>query len=631
MGYRFGAFEVDFQLFELRQDGAVARIDRKVFNLLRYLLEHRERVVDKNELLKEVWDGEVVVDAVVTTAIARLRKVLGQRGGDGGPIQTVHGRGYRFIPDVVVVPAGTPSVTRSSEPSHAPAPTYVDTDLHPGLRDPFVGRDDPMQRLNGALTKALAGTVRARLLAGEPGMGKSRLCQEIATRAREAGARVWVGRCYEADRGEPLWPWMQILRQAVDGAAIEALAGLPPSQIAELTAFVPELGSSRSPVPADPNAPVRMSLFEAITAFVRGAAQRVPLVLVLDDLHWSDAPSLSMIGYLLDNIGSARLLLLATFRDAELEPGHAHAAEFDRLERAPSCKRIAVGALTSDDVTRYVREMTGQEPSAELGARLYELTGGNPFFLRETVRSLTFDALKEGHTRLHEIRLPESARDVVRRRIALLPEASRRVLQAASVLGLRFDVAGLGPMLQLETSALLAALDRALGARLLVREERVGQYAFAHALVRDTVYDDLPTTDRCEWHLAAGHALERLRALRPGTTVEIALHLHSALPHGDGSQVVDYGVKAAKQAAVTGDHDQEALWYTRAYEGLSFAPEADVERSAELMLALGRAHRASGRPREAREALDRVLELTTLAGASEAWAKAAKQELERLE
>jgi predicted ATPase/DNA-binding winged helix-turn-helix (wHTH) protein len=638
MGYRFGAFEVDFRLFELRQDGAPVRIDRKVFNLLRYLLEHRERVVDKNELLQEVWDGEVVVDAVVTTAIARLRKVLGQRGGEGGPIQTVHGRGYRFIPEVVLVPSSAPSAVRASEPRlpavavpAQPVQTYVDTDLHPGLRDPFVGREDPMQRLHGALTKALAGTVRARLLAGEPGMGKSRLCQEISARARESGARVWVGRCYEADRGDPLWPWMQILRQAVDRAAIEALSVLPPSQIAELTAFVPELGSGRTPGAADGGAPIRMSLFEAITAFLRAASQHVPVVLVLDDLHWSDAASLQLFGYLLDNIGAARLLLLATFRDAELEPGHAHAAELDRLERSASCKRIAVGALGVDDVTRYLHEMTGQEPSPELCVRLYELTGGNPFFLRETVRSLTFDALKAGHTRLGEIRLPESARDVVRRRIALLPEASRRVLRAASVLGPRFDVAGLGPMLQVETAELLAALDRALGARLVAREDRVGQYAFAHALIRDTLYEDLPTTERCEWHLAAGHSLERQRVLRPGTTAEIALHFHSALPHGDGSQVFDYGIKAAQQAAASGDHDQEVLWYTRAYEGLSFAPEADVERSAQVMLALGRAHRASGRPVAAREALDRVLELTTLSGASETWAKAAKQELERLE
>src|SRR4029077_14767999 len=125
----------------------------------------------------------------------------------------------------------------------------------------------------------------------------------------------------------------------------------------------------------------RLPLFEAITRFLRAASQRVPLVLVLDDLHWADAPSLALLSYLLDQAGSARILLLATFRDVEIEPGHPHAAELDRLERAASCKRIAVSALEVDDVARYLREMTGQVPSAEIAARLHDVTAGNPFLL----------------------------------------------------------------------------------------------------------------------------------------------------------------------------------------------------------------------------------------------------------
>ena len=117
MPYRFGSFEVDFPLYELRSDGVPVRIDRKVFDLLRYLIEHNERVVDKHELLNQVWGGEVVVDAVVTTAIARLRRVLGQRGGEGGPVQTVHGRGYRFIaPLASRGRAVRPNATRAQRP-----------------------------------------------------------------------------------------------------------------------------------------------------------------------------------------------------------------------------------------------------------------------------------------------------------------------------------------------------------------------------------------------------------------------------------------------------------------------------------------------------------------------------------
>jgi predicted ATPase/DNA-binding winged helix-turn-helix (wHTH) protein len=622
VSYRFAGFEVDFQVFELRRDGELVRIDRKVFDLLRYLIEHRERVVDKHELLQHVWGGEVVVEAVVTTAVARLRKVLGQRGGEGGPIQTVHGRGYRFN-----APLAT-HVTPSAQPQERTS--YVDTDLHPGLRDPFVGRDALMQRLSGALDRSLQGSVRVRLLVGESGAGKTRLCQEMASRAREAGARVWVGRCYEADRGETLWPWVQLLRQAVDPAAVAALRSLPPALMGELSTLVPELGGDAVPADLTMTKSARLPLFDAIARFLRAMAQAKPLVLVLDDLHWADQPSLSLLSYLLEELGDAPILILGTFRDAELPPGHPYLALLDKMERASSFKRVPVNSLEVPDVEHYLGAITGRPPPPLLAERLHERTAGNPFFVRETVRSLTWEALSEGHLNIGQVRLPESARDVIRRRIALLPEDARRVLQAASVIGVRFEVSTLSSMLELPTPALLAALDRAVSARQLVREpDGVGCYGFAHALIRDSIYEDLPTTLKCELHLAASHALEQQRSVRPAATAEIAFHLHAALPQGDGNRAFEFGVKAAEQAAASGDHEQAALWYGRAYEGLRFATHADPDRSAGVMLALGRAHRQSGHPARAREALDRVIELSG-SGASANWAEQAQRELEGL-
>ena len=158
----------------------------------------------------------------------------------------------------------------------------------------------------------------------------------------------------------------------------------------------------------------------------------------------------------------------------------------------------------------------------------------------------------------------------------------------------------------------------------------VGYYAFAHALIRDTLYDDLPSAQRCELHLGAGHALEPQRALRPSAIAEIAFHLHRALPQGDGNRVLEYGMLAAEQAAVAGDHERAAHWYACAYEGLRFVRDADADRSAEVLLALAREHGKSGQDADARQALDRVLELGALGGASETWAVAARSELERL-
>jgi predicted ATPase len=163
-----------------------------------------------------------------------------------------------------------------------------------------------------------------------------------------------------------------------------------------------------------------------------------------------------------------------------------------------------------------------------------------------------------------------------------------------------------------------------------VRDDGVGRFAFAHTLVRDTLYEDLPSAAKCELHLSAGGALEQQRALRPAAASEIAFHLHRALPQGDGNKVLEYGVQAAKQASAAGNHEDAARWYGCAYEGLCFVRDADVNTSAEVMLALGREHGASGRSAAARDALDRVLELSALGGASETWANAARQELERL-
>lgn len=627
MTYRFGEFEADFQLFELRRGGERVRVDRKVFDLLRYLIEHRDRVIDKAELLREVWRGDVVVDAVVATAVARLRRALGQRGAEGCPIQTVHGRGYRFASEVLTHATPLPQGAASRPLA------LLDTDLHPGLRDPFVGRDDVVQRLTGALDKALAGTVRVRLIVGEPGVGKTRLSQELAARAREAGTRVCTGHCYEADRGEPLWPWLQILRQAAQGRAAEALRALPEPVCAELMAVAPDLaGGSANAASTKPSAEPRLALFDAITRLLRELSHIEPLLLMLDDLHWADRASLALLGYLVDEIGSARLMVLGTLREVELITGHPHLALLERLERSPSFKRIALGALEVSDVQRYLSEFTGQQPPAGLAERVHECTGGNAFFVRETARTLAWDALASGQLELSAIRLPESARDVVRRRVSLLPEPAQRLLRAASVLGDRFELSTAVALLDSDTQTALGAADRAVLARLLARDDGgVGFYSFAHGLVRETLYEDLPSAEKCELHLRAGQIIEGQRALRPSAIPEIAFHLHRALPQGDGNRVLEYGMLAAEQAAVAGDHEAAARWYACAYEGLRFVRDADADRSAEVLFALARAHGASGQEQDAREALDRVLELTALGGASETWANAARRELERLQ
>jgi predicted ATPase/DNA-binding winged helix-turn-helix (wHTH) protein len=534
VGFAFGAFEVDKQLYELRQGGVPVRVDRKVFDLLCYLIEHRDRVVDKEELLAEVWSGDSVVEAVVPTAITRLRKTLSQVGNATGPIQTVHGRGYRFSEEVTMTPdarsdrasaktsprpESSPSREQALRSSIATARAMLDTDLRPSVRDPFVGRDEVMARLTASLDRALEGQLRGRLLVGEPGIGKTRVTTELANLARRRGARVWTGRCQPLDEPILLWPWQQIARHASSTRDLEILRALKAPERNALAPMMPDLRDQRVDPPLVLTDRERLSLMAATCAWLRASAAQGPMVLVFDDLHWSDTTSLELLEHVLVELGEAPILILATYRHAELPKGHAHAALLDRMERAACWKRIALGSLSLEDVERYLQELTGNAAPAPLVARLHERTGGNPFFVRETVRTLTQGELTRARATYSDIELPGAARDVMRRRIAVLPASAQRMLDAASILGVSFESSIVAAMLETTLDALLDDLDRAVAAELIELRLKNGNvvpskvsasfvHAFCHALVRDTLYGDLSSRMRRSLHRAAARALQ---------------------------------------------------------------------------------------------------------------------------
>ena len=513
VGLCFGAFEVDEQLYELRHAGAPVRVDRKVFDLLCYLIEHRDRVVEKQELLDKVWSGDTVVEAVIPTAIARLRKALGQARDTTGPIQTVHGRGYRFSGEI------TRTVPSSAKP---PQRAPLDTDMHRAVRDPFVGRDELMTRLSATLDASLAGALRGRLLVGEPGIGKTRVCTELASIARKRGARVWAGRCPPVDEPVALWPWQQIARHSSSPREATAVRSLTPVQRDALAPLMPDvLGTRAQAVPLAGHA--RLALHEAACAWLRASAAQGPLVLVLDDLHWADAPSLELLEHVLVELGDAPLLILGTYRDAELAKGHTHAALLDRIDRAACWKRIALGSLGPDDIAQYLRDLTGEAVPEQLAARIHERTGGNAFLVRETVRTLTTRELTRERKTYSDIEVPSPARDVIRRRVAVLPDATQRFLEAASVVGMEIDLSIVAAVRgRVSAADLLDDLDRACVAQLLEAAPASARssHVFVHPVIRETIYGDLSSRARRELHLAAAAALEQRRDPRDKAAIE---------------------------------------------------------------------------------------------------------------
>jgi DNA-binding SARP family transcriptional activator len=310
-------------------------------------------------------------------------------------------------------------------------------------RGVFVGRRRELAQLTQALEDALAGQGRLVLLTGEPGIGKSRLADELAAKARQRGATVLAGRCWEAGGAPAYWPWTQSLRAYVRDSHAAALGVQLGAGAPDLAQIVPELRQRfpdlPPPPPLEPGG-ARFRLFVATAEFLRTAAQHRPIVLVLDDLQGADPPSLLLLRFLARELGSARLLLLGTYRSVDPQPGQPLTEMLDEVAREPVTRHLSLRGLSESEVGEYLRLTASEMASPQIVAALYGRTEGNPLFVGEIVRLLSVEgAVSEG---LDESRLtiPRSVRGVIARRLTHLSPESNRVLLLASVLGREFAV-----------------------------------------------------------------------------------------------------------------------------------------------------------------------------------------------
>src|ERR687887_460753 len=263
----------------------------------------------------------------------------------------------------------------------------------------FVGREPELAELMAGLDDAFAGRGRLFLVVGEPGIGKSRLAEEVMRHARARGARVLVGRCWEAGGAPPYWPWVQALRAHVrdtDSAALLAHLGAGAAQLAQI---VPELRQRFPDLPEPPaleSEAARFRLFEATAEFLGNISQAPPTVLVLDDLHAADAPSLLLLRFLARELGSARILLLAAYRDVDPIPGRPLTETLAEVTREPVTRRVSLAGLSEREVAQYVERTASQLASTRLVAAVHQETEGNPLFVGEIVRLLAVEAVGGG-------------------------------------------------------------------------------------------------------------------------------------------------------------------------------------------------------------------------------------------
>jgi DNA-binding CsgD family transcriptional regulator len=495
---------------------------------------------------------------------------------------------------------------------------------------PFVGRGGELAALTADLEAAGAGHGGVVLLSGEPGVGKTRLAEELAAQATARGALVLWGRCWEGEGAPAFWPWVQVVRayvQASDAAALRHDLGAGAADIAQVAPHIRDrLPDLPSPSPVEPEA-ARFRLFDSLASFLRAAAARRPLLLILDDLHWADAPSLALLRFVSRELEGAGLLVVGIYRHAEVDGGHPLVATLADLTRGRHRRRVLLRGLDQQDVASFVALVAGVEPSPELAAALYQQTDGNPLFVTEVVRLLVsqgrLDSVASGAGVL-ESGLPEGLRAVVAERLGRLSDDCQRVLEVAAVIGRDFELRVLQPASGLDGARLLELLEEAEAARVVAAVPgELGRWRFGHVLVREVLYEGLPAARRVRLHGLVGEALEGVHGADPGPHLaELAHHFVAAAPGGNAARAVRLATLAGRHALEVLAWEDAAGLFERALAALELAGRPDQRQRCELLLAVGEARMAASDVSAARAAYGRAGQLARRIGAPELLARA---------
>ncbi len=602
--FLFGRFELDASAFKLRRDGDEVPLQPKVFDAIRYLIEHHDRVVLKDELLEALWPGEHVNETAVPWTISRARKVLGQGAADKHPIETVRGRGYRFVGGVRAAPASEPPPA-SSKVQLVSIAGGLATTAPRTARDPFVGRAEPMERLVGALQGTGAGRGRLCLLTGDAGMGKTRCLAEFAAVARSSKLSVWTGRCLEGGRTAAFWPWVQVLRDALREGALSP--GLEIELRAVLDELIPRpdaLEASVDVAGASSAPAARFWVLEKLSRLLLHVADGAPRVVILEDVHWADEASLDLLIFLAAELSEAAVLVVATARNA-VPSSDPWAKASSRLG---SCDRIELSGLKPQEVEQYVAEVTGLDLPEEIHRTVYAKCAGNPLFLQETARLLSAVSDRHGveSLRVEDVRVPGVARDVLRARLTGLGWAVCEALEVACVIGQEFELPVLQRALAVGAESLLVHLDQAVRARLIAARPRAGSYGFCHDTIRESLYEELSTARRVELHYRVGEALEGQAAGDFGVK-DLAYHYYRALPRAEPERAVHYARAAGKSAMRGFAYEEAAQFYGWAIEAQRFGSDTDPRSRCEMLLAFASAVRLSGRVGESRKAIAQAI------------------------
>jgi len=440
----------------------------------------------------------------------------------------------------------------------------------PPSRSPaaLLGRGRELAELESALAELSSGRGRCILIAGEPGIGKTRLSDAAAAMAEARGLEVHWGRCWEAGGAPAYFPWLGILGGLAAGLSDEVLVRVLGDSAEVLGRLIPELSHRlpRNDERADPpSGEGRFFLWRGIAALAREASRSHPngIVLIIDDLHAADRSSLSLLLYLARELRSLRMLVLATYRDVEARVDPEASALIERIAR--EAKRLALRRLGAEDAAHFVRQYTG-EPDERAGARILQVAQGNPLFLAEMARLYA----EQGPRAVEDGAIPEGLRAVMGQRLGRVSPETREILEVAAVAGDDIEPGLLARATGRDLPAVIAALREATQAGVL--DSGAPGKRFAHALFREVLYRELDEAARADWHGRVADALSA--SVAPGAPLpdaELAHHLLAASS--------DHVVRGVAHAIAAAERATALLAYDDAVETLEHALDA-VSRTA---------------------------------------------------
>jgi predicted ATPase/DNA-binding winged helix-turn-helix (wHTH) protein len=594
----FAPFALDLVNECLLRGSETIKLRPKAFAVLEHLVSKPGELVSKEDLIGVVWQDTFVGDAVLKVAIRQIREALSDDPKSPRFIETAHRRGYRFIGEIGAVTAVVPE--ESSVRGRAAATQSNLVDLPRG----FVGREDALERMHGWFEKARDGECQVVFVTGEAGIGKTTLLESFGRRiAADRSVRLCSGQCLEQyGMSEAYLPVLDAISQLCrrDPHVIDVLRAHAPVWLMQMPSLVTP--SDRESFGREALGASRERMLREMGEALDALAAEVPLVLVLEDLHWSDFSTLDLISYVARRRRAAHLMVVGTYRPAELIASrHPLRTVKQELVARQQCEELPLEYLTEEAVAEHLAvRFPGHQFPSELVALIHDRTEGNPLFMVNTIDHLIAERLIASHEdgwRLTapidtvKLGVPDSIRQLIETQIDRLDTLDQRILEAASVAGAEFPLPSVSAALDDEVSDLEVRCEelsrrnqfiKDCGAHVLPQGQAVGRFGFVHAVYRHVLYERMSASRRMQLHRRIGLRGEELYGDRTSDiAAELAMHFEQAVDHHRATRYL-------QQAAVNAMHRsayREAIALSRrGLELLATLPDTDARARQELWL-----------------------------------------------